>query len=180
MSILITILIVIASLIGFILLLALFTKKDYAISREITIEKPVTEVFSYVKYIKNQENYNKWVMVDPNLRKSFRGIDGTVGFVFAWDGNQKAGKGEQEIVKIKDNDHLDLEIRFIKPFEGIAQTQLITKSTPANQTTVTWSMKSAMKYPMNITLLFMSVDKLLGTDLEISLKRLKSILEGAV
>ena len=64
--------------------------------REITIKKPRHEVFDYIKIPKNQENYNKWVMMDPNLKKDFRGTDGTVGFVFAWHGNKQAGEGEQE------------------------------------------------------------------------------------
>lgn len=40
-------------------------------------------------------------MTDPNMRKNFKGTDGTVGFCYAWDGNKKAGKGEQEIIALK-------------------------------------------------------------------------------
>ena len=35
-------------------------------------------------------------MADPNMKKSYSDIDGTVGFIYAWDGNKEAGKGEQE------------------------------------------------------------------------------------
>jgi hypothetical protein len=46
-----------------------------------------------------------------------------------------------------------------------------------NQTKLSWGMSSRMKYPMNIMLLFMNMDKLLGKDLELSLGNLKGILE---
>src|SRR6478736_3566872 len=79
------------------LVIALFVKREYDVERAVTINKPKEEVFNYVKYLKNQDNYSKWIQIDPNLKKSFRGTDGTVGFVYAWDGNNQAGKGEQEI-----------------------------------------------------------------------------------
>jgi len=89
-------------LIVLLLIAALFVKKEYSIEKEITINKPDTEVFSYIRYIKNQDYYNKWVMTDPTMKKQFRGTDGAVGFVYAWEGNDKAGKGEQEIREIRD------------------------------------------------------------------------------
>ena len=177
MNILIIILVILAGLIGLILFTALFSKKGYSIGREITIDKPRQTVFDYIKHLKNQDHFSKWVMTDPNLKKEFRGTDGTVGFVYAWEGNKQAGKGEQEIKRIAEGERLDIEIRFEKPFEAIAQTPFVTESISENKTRVKWDMISTMKYPMNFMLLFMDMDKLLGKDLEISLKNLKGILE---
>lgn len=175
MNILKIIIIGIVAIIGLVLIVALFVKKEYTVEREITIGKPNAEVFNYIKFVKNQEHYNKWVKMDPNMKKNFKGTDGTVGFVYAWDGNDKAGKGEQEITKIDEGNALDLEIRFIKPFEGIAHTQMTTKPASEGQTRVTWSMAGESKYPMNITNLF--IDSMLGKDLEASLVDLKNNLE---
>ena len=91
------ILIGIAVLLAIPLVMALFISKNYSVTREITINKPKQEVFNYVKLLKNQDYYNVWVQMDPNMKKEFRGTDGTVGFVYAWEGNDKAGAGEQEI-----------------------------------------------------------------------------------
>jgi len=175
MNVLKIILIVIVAIIGLLLIVALFVKNDYTIEREATINKPAAEVFDYIRYVKNQDYYNKWVMADPNMKKEFKGSDGAVGFVYAWDGNDKAGKGEQEITMIDMGRELDLEIRFLKPFEGTAHTKMITKSASENQTVVSWSMAGRSKYPMNITNLFTGT--MLGKDLEISLLNLKNILE---
>ena len=153
----------------------MFVKKEYVVEREVTINKPKEQVFDYVKYLKNQDNYSKWVRMDPNMKKDFRGTDGTVGFVYAWDGNKDAGKGEQEIKNITQGERVDVEVRFEKPFEGIATAPIITEALTENQTKVKWGMKGKSTYPMNFVNLFM--DNMLGKDIETSLITLKGILE---
>jgi hypothetical protein len=172
-----TILIIIAALIILLLLVALISKKGYTIQRDIIINRPQQEVFNYLKLLKNQDHYSKFTMMDPNMKKEFSGTDGTVGFVYGWEGNKKAGKGEQEIMKITEGERLDVEVRFIKPFEGIAQMPFTTTAISGNRTKVSWGMISAMKYPMNIMLLFIKIEEMLGKDLELSLSNLKTILE---
>ena len=175
MKILKIILLVVTIIITIPLIVALFVKKEYAVEREVTINKPKEEVFNYVKHLKNQDNYSKWVRMDPNMKKDFRGTDGTVGFVYAWDGNKDAGKGEQEIKNITEGERVDVEVRFEKPFEGIATAPIITEAVAENQTKVKWGMKGKSSYPMNFMNLFM--DNMLGKDIETSLITLKGILE---
>jgi hypothetical protein len=177
MNIIITVILVIVSVAAFFLIIAVFTKKSYSIEREVKINRSSNDVFNFIKKLKNQDLFNKWVMMDPNMKKEFRGTDGTIGFVYAWDGNKRAGKGEQEIKGIKEGERLDVEVRFIKPFEGTASTPFAVRSISINESSVTWGMKSTVKYPMNLLLLFMNMDKSLGKDLEASLSALKKILE---
>ena len=60
MKILKIILLVIAILIVIPLVVALFVAKEYAVERYVEINKPKSEVFDYVKYLKNQDNFSKW------------------------------------------------------------------------------------------------------------------------
>jgi len=176
MSILLKILLVIGILVIIVLILAFFIKKEYAIERNITINKPKKQVFDYIKYIKNQENYNKWVMTDPKLRKTYTGTDGSVGFVLAWDSDIKnVGKGEQEIKGIREGERIDLELRFLKPFEGNGNANMTAASVTENQTALKWKMEGKNKYPFNLMNLF--IDKMLGNDLQESLNNLKVVLE---
>jgi len=182
MNTLLTILTIAAGLVTLLLIIGLFSKKRYTIEREIDINKPRQVVFDYIRYLKNQDYYNKWVMMDPNMKKSFDGNDGTGGFVYAWDGNNKAGAGEQEIKKIVEGRRIDIEVRFKRPFKGVAQTYMETGSgsnagTIQDCTRVKWAIGNQMGYPMNLMLLFINMDKLLGRDIEISLSNLKAILE---
>ncbi|SUJ28355.1 Uncharacterised protein [Sphingobacterium spiritivorum] len=70
-----------------------------------------------------------------------------------------------------------MEIRFIKPFESKDQAYMITESTSPTSTKVIWGFDGHMDYPMNLTLLCMDFDKMLGGDLETGLQRLKVQLE---
>ncbi len=131
------ILIIIVILVAIPLVTAIFVKKDYSIEREVVINKPKQEVFEYIKYLKNQNNYSKWANIDKNMKKDFKGTDGTVGFVSAWDSDNKdVGKGEQEIKGIKEGDRIDYEIRFIKPFESTSSAYMTTETVNGNQTKV--------------------------------------------
>jgi hypothetical protein len=169
---------VLVAILLLILLTALFTKKEYSVERVITIAKPKSAVFEYAKFLKNQDNFSVWAKIDPDMKKEFRGTDGTVGFVSAWDSeNKKAGKGEQEILKISEGERIDYEIRFLKPMKSTDNAFLAFKSVNDSTTSVTWGFFGKIKYPMNLMLLVMDMDAVLGKDLEGGLKNLKAVLE---
>jgi hypothetical protein len=178
MSILLTILSIVAAIIGLILIIALFTKKEYAIEQDETINQPSDKVFNYVKHLRNQDFYSKWVMMDPNARKGYAGTDGTVGFIASWDSDDKnVGKGEQEIKKIVDGKQMDLEIRFEKPFKSVSPAYIATDKIDNSKTRIRWGFSGRMNYPMNAMLLFINIPEMLKKDLKVSLTNLKTILE---
>ena len=47
-----------------------------------------------------------------------------------------------------------------------------------NSTVVKWGFNGKMAYPMNLMLLFMNMEKMLGSDLEEGLANLKVVLEN--
>jgi hypothetical protein len=178
MKILKNLLLVIVGLIVLVLIVAVFVKKDFAVEREIVINKPKTEVFDYIKYLKNQDNYSKWAQMDPAMKKEYKGTDATVGFVSAWDSDKDdVGKGEQEIKGITEGERVDYELRFIKPFEATNYAYMATESASDAQTKVKWGFNGKMNYPMNIMMLFMDMDAMLGKDLETGLNNLKGVME---
>lgn len=178
MKIIKKIIIVLFVLVAITLVIALFVKKDYAVVRSIEINKPRTEIFAYTKYLKNQANFSKWAAMDPAMEKTYRGTDGEVGFVSAWKSKVKdVGAGEQEILKITENERLDFELRFLEPFEAKEAAYMTFDSLEENQTKVSWGFNGHMDYPMNIFLLFMDFDKMIGADLETGLKNLKTVME---
>lgn len=176
MNIIKIILLVIFVIIVLVLVIALFVPKEYHVKKEITINKPSQEVFEYVKFVRNQDNYNKWVMADPGMQKKFTGTDGEVGFIYGWNSTDGGvGEGEEEITNIEDGRKISLQIRFVRPFKGIGLAEMTTEPAGEGQTKVSWGMKGESKYPMNFTNLF--VLNILGKDLEQSLNNLKGILE---
>ena len=176
MSIVLTILGIIACIIALLLVAAVFMKKEYSVEREIVINKPKRDTFDYIRILKNQDHYNKWWSMDPNAKKEFTGTDGTVGFIAAWDSQHKqVGKGEQEIKRINDGESIDTEIRFVRPFEGVADVYMAATAVNNDQTKVRWTFNGKNKYPMN--LMNSVIGKMLGKDLEISIINLKAAIE---
>jgi len=157
------------------LIVAIFLKKDYSIVREIIINKPKQEVFDYIKYLKNQNEWSKWARTDPNMKTTCSGTDGTVGFIYGWESDYKSvGKGTQEIKKIIDWELIDWEFLFAgKP---PTQCYWITETVSENVTRMKWGFTGRMNYPMNLMILFF--EKLIGDDmLDIELANLKTKME---
>jgi hypothetical protein len=166
------------SLIALVLLVAAFVKKEYSVEREVVLNKPKQVVFDYVKFLKNQQEFSVWAKIDPNMETEFRGTDGTVGFISTWDSPVKeAGSGEQEITGINEGKRIDYEIRFYEPMKSTDNAFMSFESINDSVTSVAWGFYGKIKYPMNLSLLFMDMDAMLGKDLEGGLNNLKSILE---
>jgi uncharacterized membrane protein len=169
-------LIFIVTVIAIALIAALFIKKEYSVSREVTINKPKQEVYEYVKYLKNQDNYSYWASLDSNMQKTYTGTDATVGFVSAWKGNKDVGSGEQEIIKMEDGKRIDYALRFKEPMESNVNAYMSTDEAGAAATKVKWALYGTCKYPMNLMNPFM--DGMMGDDLEAGLSNLKKVMEG--
>ena len=172
------ILVFIAVIIAIPFLAAVFVKKDYSVTRTVIIDKPVVEVFDYVKHLKNQDNFSKWATIDPDMVKTYRGIDATVGFVSAWASeNPDVGVGEQEIIAIDDGKRIDFELRFISPFEATEPAFMTTEALGNSQTKVDWGFSGHLAYPMNLMFLFVDFETMIGADLQQGLDTLKVVLE---
>lgn len=178
MNLLLTAFTILIGIILLLLIIALFIKKEYTIERVVNINKPKAVVYDYLRLLRNHSNFIKWALIDPNMKKDYTGTDGVVGFVSAWDSeNKQVGKGEQEIIKIREGEKIDYELRFIRPFEGISYASIATVAAGEEQTKVIWVFNGKMKYPMNLMLLFMNLEKMLAGDMDEGLVKLKSILE---
>jgi hypothetical protein len=173
------ILIIVGSFIAILLIVAAFQIDEYTIESEVVINKPSDEIFNYIKLQQNQNYYNKWVMADPAMKKEYKGNDGMVGFIYAWDSNNnQVGKGEQETKKIINGKQIDFEVRFERPFEGTSNTTMITEPLSENQTKVKWLFKGKLNYQMKIIHLLLNLKKALGKDMDKSLETLKTTLEA--
>lgn len=157
-------------LIVVLLIVAAILPKTYQSERQVTINKPKNEVFDYIKYVKNQDNFGVWQLSEPDLKKTYEGTDGTVGFKYSWDG-KKLGKGSQTIVEIVEGEKMVTKLDF--GFGEPPTAEFITKDAGAGQTTVIWGLSGKSPYPLNIMSLFFDV----GDDFEKGLANLKTVLE---
>lgn len=173
-----TLLYVVLTIVVLIVFLAFVAPKTYNVSRSITINKPINEVFNYLRYIKNQDEWSPWKKKDPNMKQEFTGTDGEVGFVSRWEGNKAVGIGEQEITSITENKSVNSQLRFYKPWKSVSDAYLSVNEVNANTTKVVWGFAGINKPPSNIFMLFFNMDKAVGKDFEEGLNDLKQILES--
>jgi hypothetical protein len=171
------VLIIIVSIIALLLIAAAIMKKEMSLSSEVIINRSQADVFNYIKHIKNQEHYSKWVMADPNSKITYTGVDGTVGFKAAWNSQMKnVGVGEQEITKITEGIGYDVILRFEKPFKGISYANATTQKLTDNQTKVITTFSSTTPFPMNLMSAVMK--NMLLKDMNENSTNLKNVLES--
>lgn len=169
---------IVLGIIALFFIVAAFAPKDYSVVQSVEINQPKDVVFNYIKYLKNQDNFSKWANIDPDMKKTYRGTDGTVGFVSRWESeHEQVGIGEQEIMKIEEGKRVDYELRFEKPWESVSPAYMTVESTASGGTKVDWAFEGEMSYPSNIMLLFMNMEEMIGNDLQEGLNNLKEILE---
>lgn len=174
MRILKKILLFILALIGLLLVVALFIPNDYTVTHTVTINKPQKEVYDYVKTLKNQEEWSSWVLADPNIKLTYSGVDGTVGATQTWKGNEDVGEGSQTITKL-DGERIDIDLHFIKPFEGDNKAASIIKAVNANSCTHTEEFYGTESYPKNLMSLL--AKKFIGDSFEKNGENIKKALE---
>ncbi|MFZ9028265.1 MAG: SRPBCC family protein [Crocinitomicaceae bacterium] len=156
------------------LVIPLFVDSDFKVSRSATVPASKMVVFDYLKYLKNQEEYGVWNNIDPDMKKSYNGTDGEVGFTYTWDSqNEDVGAGEQEIVAINEYDKIEYELRFQRPWESTNQAWFDIEGN-TDSTKITWAISGSVPYPFNFFNLFMDMDEMIGEDLEKGLEKLES------
>ena len=178
MKVLKKIIIVIVIIIAIPLIAGLFIKSEYSVVKEVTIQKPRQEVFDYIKFLRNQDNFSVWNQRDPEMKKGLTGTDGEVGAVASWDSqNEEVGAGEQEIKNITDGERIDFELRFLRPFEATDNAYFALEDAE-NGTLVKWGFDGKMPYPWNIMGLFVDMEEMLGPDLQQGLDNLKEVMDA--
>jgi hypothetical protein len=150
---------------------------SYDVSRSIEIRKPAAEVYNYLKYLKNQDEWSPWQKKDPHMKKEFRGADGTVGAVSFWEGNKEVGSGEQEITRLVEGQRVESKLRFLKPFKSQSDAYMEVEPVGTESSRVRWGFSGRIGFPMRLMMLFMSMDKMVGKEFEEGLNDLKSRLE---
>lgn len=158
--------------------LSMMGPRDYTVARSTSIARSRSDVYNYLRFLKNQEEWGPWAKLDPNMEHNYIGTDGEVGFVSQWKGNKQVGEGQQEITELVENETIGSHLSFIKPFKAESDVELRLKERANGETMVTWHMHGKNSTAISrIFGLFMNMDKALGKDFDEGLGTLKGILE---
>lgn len=173
MKILKKILIVLLVIIAIPFIVALFVPKQFANEGQVVINKPIHEVFDYIKYVKNQDNFGVWQLSDPNMKTTEEGEDGTVGFKYSWE-SEKLGKGAQLITNIVPNERMESDMFFLEFDDKPNKAYISVEEQAPGKTLVKWGISGETPYPWNLMSLLHNMDN----DFNEGLANLKEILES--
>lgn len=171
MKILKIVLISLAAVLVLALLTAAILPKKFVSERAVIVERPGTEVYNYIRYLKNQDNFGVWYRVDPKMQRSYSGTDGEVGFTTTWKSDMVGG-GSQEITKIEEGKAMESRL-FFDGFDDPAYCRISVEEKDRNTSEVKWSISGTTPWPFNLMSLFYDI----GDDFESGLINLKEILE---
>ena len=149
----------------------LFLPKTYSVSRSTTIKASDSIVYNNIADFNEFYKWNPWAKMEPTATTKISGTVAQVGHLYEWVGKE-TGEGYMKIKEIKPNSFVDIELKFIKPFESLADTRFDI-STETDGTKVTWTMSGENNIISKWMCVFVSMDKMIGKDFESGLQSLK-------
>ena len=149
--------------------------KTYSVTRSTVINAPDSIIYKNIADFNEFYKWNAWAKKDIAAKTTITGQIAQPNHLYQWDGKEM-GTGQMKILSVEPNKMVDIELKFIKPFESVADTRFdIAPEGAGNK--VTWSMSGDNTLMSKWMGVFMSMDKMIGKDFEDGLKFLKEKAE---
>ena len=114
------------------------------------------------------------MIIEPKAKRKITGKDGEVGTIDSWDG-EIIGAWERENMDIVDNDYLDQQIFFKRPFKSSARSYFSLQRTGDSKSTLTWGME--WKLPFFMFMMVKKMKAFIASDYDRGLSMLKTLCE---
>lgn len=152
----------------------LLLPKTYSVNRTTVINAPDSVVYKNIADFNEFLKWNPWSKMEPTAKTTISGPVGQPEHLYQWEGKE-TGSGQMKVTGVEANKMIDMELKFIKPFESIANTRFdLTKE--GTGTKVTWTMSGESKGTMD-KWMGLCMDGMIGKDFESGLKFLKEKAE---
>ncbi|MGE0764557.1 MAG: SRPBCC family protein [Bdellovibrionales bacterium] len=141
------------------------------------IESSSDRIFPYLISFKRGAEWSPYEKIDPNMKHNYIGEDGQVGSIMEFEGNQDAGAGKLEFLKIIPNELVEIKLTMLKPFYGENLVQY--KLTPqGGGTRFTWSMSGNGGFMGKLINIFIDCEKMVGDQFSAGIQNLKTLVEA--
>jgi len=175
---LIEILVVLAIVVVVLLMVATRQSDYFRVERSISISASPAVAFAQVNDFRKWGAWNPWAKMDPAMKETYDGAPSGVGANYSWSGNKNVGRGRMTVTDSRPVEWIRIKLEFLKPFAA-TNTAEFTFKPNGNQTIVTWSMFGKSNLICRLMGLFLSMDKMVGTQFEKGLADLKAASEAA-
>ncbi|MEJ5994321.1 SRPBCC family protein [Pedobacter sp. Du54] len=154
----------------------MFLPKTYTVSRTTAINASDSVVYKNIADFNEFYKWNPWARQEPTAKIKVSGPVAAPAHLYEWEGKE-TGQGYMKIKSVEPNKMVDIELKFLKPFESMADTRFdITPDGSGSK--VTWTMSGENNLMSKWMGVFMSMDSMIGKDFENGLTYLKEKSEA--
>ena len=155
----------------------------FRVSRSTSIAAPAEKIFPLVNDVHAFNSWNPYALKDPDMKGRYSGPSAGPGAHYDFE-SRKTGSGSFEIVQASAPSQLKMRLLMTAPFKAdnlitfsIAPQGQATQATQATQ--VTWAMEGPAPFVSRFMGVIFNMDKMIGTDFEAGLAKLKARAEQA-
>lgn len=144
-----------------------------SVSKSVIIDKPLAEVFVFVRDYKNDPNWSPWFVMEPGVNIDLSDNTSEEGSSYFWD-SEYIGSGQSTQIKIIPDKAIYRDLQFLKPWKSTAKIRFDFEVVDEG-TKVVWNMDSSLPFFM-----FWMKNKMeawVGADFVRGLSMLKEYLE---
>jgi hypothetical protein len=163
--------------IGSLIALVLLQPSDYRVSRTMVMSAPAPDIFAQIDDLRRWQAWSPWATRDPKAKASFDGPASGKGAVFAWSGNNEVGEGRMTLTESRPAEAVRIRTDFVKPFVGTSYSDFSLKP-EGGGTAVSWTISGENDFIAKAICLFVSMDKVLGGEMEKGLASMKQLVEA--
>jgi len=174
------ILLAVVAVVAVMLILIARRPADFRIERSTTIAAPPGAVMELIEDFHQWKRWSPWDRMDPTQVVTIGGAPRGKGATYEWVG-QKNGQGRMEIIEHTPNQHVALQLDFIKPFASRNRCDFTVRPIAGGaDSEVVWSMTGRNDFMAKAFDLFMNMDRMLGRDFSRGLAAMKEEAEKSV
>ncbi|MFD2288511.1 polyketide cyclase [Pedobacter petrophilus] len=155
-----------------------FLPKSYTVNRTTLINAPDTIIYQNIANFNAFYQWNPWAKMEPSAKVKFSGTPMSPNHLYEWKGKE-TGSGYMKILTLTPNRQVNMELKFIEPFESVADTRFDI-APEGNGNKVTWTMSGKYNMFTKWMCVFKSMDSMVGKDFESGLKSLKDKSEKGI
>ena len=175
---------------GALLLYVAFQPNEFVIARETYIEATPEVIFPFINNSKLANEWMPWQETDPGAVMVYSGPEEGVGSTTKWDSKGQMGTGQALVVESIPNKIVKTQLNYTHPMqmEQLAEISLIpvSEATAATETTsatlavtqVRWQVTGKNNFVGRLFCLFLNMDKVVGSQFELGLAKLKQRAEA--
>lgn len=146
------------------------------ISREIIIKASPELLFTFINNSKKMNDWMPWQDSDPEVKMQFSGPEEGVGSKSSWESSGKMGIGNAIVIESILNKSVKTQLTYTKPME-MSQLAEVTLSPVDGGTKVKWSVDGQNGFVFRLMGIIMNVEKMVGSEFERGLLKLKTQAE---